>query len=59
METNSGNILKQFIQGGDTEMAFTPEEPKVPAAIGWIKVYITDNVSPETDTIEYKVEVLL
>lgn len=37
---------------------FTPEEPRVPAAIGDIAVILTDHDGSETDEVGYEVQIL-
>lgn len=39
-------------------MAFTPETPKIPAAIGDIAVVLTDHDGIEPDEVSYEVQVL-
>lgn len=39
-------------------MAFTPEQPKTPVAIGDIAVILTDHDGIETDEVGYEVQVL-
>lgn len=39
-------------------MAFTPEQPKTPAAIGDIAVILTDHDGIGTDTVDYEVQIL-
>lgn len=39
-------------------MAFNPETPKIPAAIGDIAVILTDHDGIETDEVAYEVQIL-
>lgn len=39
-------------------MAFTPEKPRIPVAIGDIAVVLTDHDGVETDEANYEVQIL-